>query len=153
MLNAILNMLVPGETGAREKPIEPDALHVAVCVLLVETASADDEFHESERQQICRALQGHFGLSAEEVEELLEYTLNHKDHSHDLWKFTNHINKSCNRPEKMAIVEEVWRVIFADGQLDGHEDYLVHKLAKLLNLPHPALIEAKMTVRKEQRDS
>ena len=51
--------------------------------------------------------------------------------------------------EEMEVIEEVWRVIFADGTLDGHEDYLVHKLAKLLNLTHPQLIEAKMKVRGE----
>src|SRR5690606_16761152 len=49
------------------------------------------------------------------------------------------------------ILREVWRVIYADGTLDGHEDYLVHKLAKLLNLNHPMLIEAKMAVLREIR--
>ena len=151
MLNSIMNLLVPAQTKAEEPTLPQDALHIAVCVLLVEAASADDEFHENERTQICNALQSHFGLEKHEVDELLEYALEHKDHSHDLWKFTNHINKSCNRPEKMSIVKEVWRVIFADGHLDGHEDYLIHKLAKLLNLPHPALIEAKLAVLEELR--
>ncbi|MCP4642028.1 MAG: hypothetical protein GY851_16415, partial [bacterium] len=49
------------------------------------------------------------------------------------------------------IIEEVWRVIFADGRLDGHEDYLVHKLARLLNLNHPQLIAAKVKVMEESK--
>ena len=58
--------------------------------------------------------------------------------------------KASSPAEKRQIIEEVWRVIYADGALDAHEDYLVHKLAKLLNLNHPQLIEAKMTVKGEQ---
>jgi uncharacterized tellurite resistance protein B-like protein len=38
----------------------------------------------------------------------------------------------------------IWRIAFADGNLDKHEDYLVHKLAKLLRLTHKQLIEAKL---------
>lgn len=151
MLNTIVNMLVPATTKAEPDTLPHDALHIAVCVILLEAATADDEFHPKEREQICNALEKHFALPKDEVEELLEYALTHKEESNDLWKFTNHINQSCNRPEKMSIVEEVWRVVFIDDHLDGHEDYLIHKLAKLLNLPHPALIEAKLKVLNEIR--
>jgi len=52
----------------------------------------------------------------------------------------------------MHIIEEVWRVIYADGTLEAHEDYLVHKLAKLLNLNHPQLIKMKMKAKNAGRD-
>jgi hypothetical protein len=35
---------------------------------------------------------------------------------------------------------------YTDNLLDAHEDYLVHKLARLLNLDHRELIEAKMKI-------
>jgi uncharacterized tellurite resistance protein B-like protein len=38
--------------------------------------------------------------------------------------------------------------VYADGKLDKHEDYLVHKLANLLRLTHKQLIEAKLKVKK-----
>jgi uncharacterized tellurite resistance protein B-like protein len=40
----------------------------------------------------------------------------------------------------------VWRVIYADGKLDKHEDYLVKKIAHLLNLRHREMIDAKLRV-------
>ena len=40
----------------------------------------------------------------------------------------------------------VWEIIYTDGILDKHEDYLVHKLANLLRLSHEQLIEAKLKV-------
>jgi hypothetical protein len=37
-----------------------------------------------------------------------------------------------------------------DGRLDKHEDYLMHKLSKLLNLYHGQLIDAKLRVLKDE---
>jgi len=47
----------------------------------------------------------------------------------------------------------VWDVVYADGKLDKHEDYLVHKLAALLRLTHKQLIEAKLKVKKLGSDN
>src|SRR3989338_8890693 len=44
--------------------------------------------------------------------------------------------------EKIKVIETVWKVVYADGKLDMHEDYLVHKLSKLLKLSHKQLIDA-----------
>jgi len=41
-------------------------------------------------------------------------------------------------------MELVWKLVYADGILDKHEDYLAHKLAKLLRLSHRELIDAKL---------
>ena len=38
----------------------------------------------------------------------------------------------------------IWRVAYADGTIEKHEDYLVHKLARLLRLTHKQLIETKL---------
>ena len=46
--------------------------------------------------------------------------------------------------EKLQVIELVWEIAYADGLLDKHEDYLVHKLADLLRLTHQQLIEAKL---------
>ena len=44
------------------------------------------------------------------------------------------------------IVEMVWKIAYADGFLDKHEDYLVHKLANLLRLTHKQLIDVKLKI-------
>ena len=33
-----------------------------------------------------------------------------------------------------------------DGKLDRHEDHLMHRIARILNLTHPELIDAKVRV-------
>ena len=48
--------------------------------------------------------------------------------------------------EKIALVELLWRIIYIDGRLDKHEEYLVRKLATLLHLSHKDMIDAKLKV-------
>ena len=65
----------------------------------------------------------------------------------DLWQFTNLINQNYSTDEKLQIIETMWKIVYADGRLDKHEDYLVHKLSNLLRLTHKQLIDAKLRVK------
>jgi hypothetical protein len=40
----------------------------------------------------------------------------------------------------------IWEIVYIDGKLDQYEDYLVHKLGKLLRLTHQQLINAKLKI-------
>lgn len=135
----------------KDAPPDPRRLPLATCVILLEVAKADDEFADVERSHILHTLSHRFDLSHAEAKELIDAAAAQRDQSADLWQFTHTINDHCTREEKTRIIEEIWRVIYADGTLDAHEDYLVHKLAKLLNLSHPQLIAAKLAVIKETR--
>ena len=50
---------------------------------------------------------------------------------------------------KLRIIEMFWKVAYADGRLDSHEDYLIHKLGKLLRLSHKQLIDAKLKTKNQ----
>ena len=126
-----------------------DRIRIATCVLLLEVAGADNEFSPQECEHILRVLRDRFDLSQEEAEELLQVAQDTRDDSHDLWRFTTQINACCTPREKLSIIEEIWRVVLMDGVLTGHEDHVVHKLARLLNLDHSELIDAKTRVRAE----
>jgi len=147
MLSRIVSLFAPAADVSAETHAE--RLRLATCVLMLEVAGADNEFSPGECEHIIATLKTRFTLNQEDAEELLKTAEARRAESSDLWKFTNMVNQACNNDEKIEILREVWRVIFADGNLDGHEDYVVHKLAKLLNLSHPQLISAKMAVREE----
>ena len=121
-------------------------IEVASCALLLEMANADEEFSEIERENILNLLKKDFNLSDEDAQELIEATNKELKESIDMWHFTNLINENYSSEEKIKVIETVWRVIYADGKLDIHEDYLVHKLATLLKLTHKELIDAKLKV-------
>lgn len=129
-----------------------DRRKLATCVLLLEAARADNEFTDEERNAILGLMRARFQLTEAEAQEIIREATAARDESTDLWRFTHAINEGYSQVEKIEIIEEVWRVIYSDGVLDGHEDYLVHKLRQLLNLNHPQLIQAKMKVLDEIRE-
>ena len=130
-----------------------EKLESATCALLLEVAGSDDEFSADECDHIIKTLCNRFSLTQEQAEELVETANARRAQSFDIWKFTNEINETCTIDEKKDILAEVWRVIYADGSLTAHEDHIAHKLARLLNLTHPELIQAKMRVLEELRDA
>jgi len=121
---------------------------VAACALLMEMASADDEFSGGEKEDILKILQSDSGLSPEEADAIMAEAGKELESSLDLWQFTNLINKNYSKDEKIGVIETVWQVVYSDGILDKHEDYLVHKLADLLHLKHSELIDAKLKILK-----
>ena len=118
---------------------------IAACVLLLETAHADNECTTEEISHVMDVMKNDFALSKEQAEELLELASLERSQAVDLWQFTNLINQEFDRQEKMWLMEAVWRIIHADGQLEKHEDYFAHKLATLLRLKHKDLIAAKIS--------
>jgi len=123
-------------------------IRIATCALFLEMSNIDGEFSKTERENIISIMKKHYDLSDEYVVTLLEASHEELKGSIDLWQFTNLINQNYSMEEKLRIIEVIWRVAYTDGKLDKHEDYLVHKLAKLLRLSHKQLIEAKVKVKK-----
>ena len=127
-------------------------IEIAACVVLVEIAESDSECTEDEIGHVLETMKSTFNLSREHAEEMIELARQARNKSVDLWQFTNQINQSFNHSEKIKLLEAVWQVIYADGQIDKHEDYLVHKLANLLRLQHKELIDAKIKTKKDKSE-
>jgi uncharacterized tellurite resistance protein B-like protein len=118
----------------------------AACVLLLEAAHADNLLMENELAEVNRAVMERFGLSEQEALDLIEESEAVRESSNDLWQFARTINESLSVAEKIGLLEDVWRVIYADGRLQNHEDYLAHKLIDLLRLNHQQFINAKLKI-------
>jgi uncharacterized tellurite resistance protein B-like protein len=122
-------------------------IHIATCALLLEMSYIDGEFSESERENIISILKKDYHLSDEHASALIQASKKELNESIDLWHFTNLINQNYSIEKKIRVIETVWSIAYTDGRLDKYEDYLVHKLAKLLHLTHKQLIEAKLRVK------
>ena len=136
---------------------QPEALDsgervkIATCVLMLEVARIDEEFSDDERDHILTTLRQRYALSDADAQELMQVSTESREQSVDVWHFTNQINKLCKETEKIEIVEEVWRVVVADGGIHGNESHFMRKLATLLNLTRPQIIEAKVKILEEAR--
>ena len=95
---------------------------------------------------IVAILKEEYEFSGETAAELMAASERELDDSVDLWQFARTINERYSADEKMRVMELVWKVVYADGHLDQHEDYLAHKVSRLLRLSHAQLIETKLKV-------
>ena len=138
--------------SARQQDISHD-LRIATCALLLEMANIDGKFSESERESIIRILRKDYQLSVEHATALMEAADEELKRSIDLWQFARLINQNYSTDEKIQIIEMIWKIVYIDGNLDKHEDYLVHKLANLLRLTHKQLIDAKVKVIHKRRQA
>ena len=145
MFNRLKSVLA-GTSGVdkRDRIDEERRIQIATAVILLEVAHADEEFSKSEHARIIDILRTQFSLDEESVQELMQVSDEELRKSIDLWHFTEIINNNYSTEEKYQVIEEVWQVIYADGRLDKYEDYVVHKLARVLHISHERMIEAKM---------
>jgi uncharacterized tellurite resistance protein B-like protein len=142
---------MPAQPTGAEKTDNPHDIRIATCALFLEMANIDGEFSEGERANILKLLAKEYHLSEEDAAELTKAADDERNGKIDLWQYTNLINQNYSDEEKFRVVELLWRVVYSDGRLDAHEDYLVHKLAKLLRLNHDRLIDAKLKVLHDEK--
>lgn len=109
-------------------------LETAVAVLMVEAARMDSTFGADERKVIETLLTERFNLTADEVRALLARAEATVADTTQYFPFTHHINQSMTPEEKGEIIEMLWRVAYADGELDPHEDALIRQLAGLIHV-------------------
>lgn len=125
-------------------------LQVATCALLLEVAHADDDFGARERATIVTLLREHFQIGAGEADQLLALAQQEQEEATDLYQFARLINQHYGHAEKLTVLEQLWRVVYSDGELEAHEDALMHKLATVLGLRHDELIAVKLRVKQER---
>jgi uncharacterized tellurite resistance protein B-like protein len=126
------------------RPHTDHDVRVATCALFLEMGRIDEKFTPAELDAVIDILKREYGLSSEHAEALLAEADKNLKESIDYWHFTNLINENYSTPEKLEIIEMLWRIVFVDGRMDKYENYLMHKLAELLRLSHDQLIDAKL---------
>jgi len=144
MFNRIMSLLQGEGEVAQESRFE--RVQVATCALLMEVAHSDGYYQTVEATIVHDLLAQKFNLSADAVAELVDYSHQHREESLDLFHFAREINANFSRAEKLDVMEGIWRVIYADGTLDKHEDALARQLAALLRLDHKDVIDRKLLV-------
>lgn len=145
--------MIKGISRFFQERIHPDAgqggqiaeqrLQLATAALLIEMTRADFTVTDAERAAVDRSLQEHFGLDAAATRQLVELADLEVKTSASLFQFTHLIDKHFTLEQKIAVIELLWRVAYADLTKDRYEEHLVRKVADLLHVPHSAFIRAR----------
>jgi len=146
MLNTLKDLFDSFTAPAAERSREDTdhAVRLAAAVLLVEVARAEPTSTPAEGRTILGALQKRFSFAPDELARLVELAEAEAKDLYDYHRFTSVLNERFSQPEKMALVEAMWQVAYADEHLDAHENHLISKIAGLLHVTHGKYIAAKM---------
>ncbi len=138
-------ILPPDAAKSTEDPKR--LLQLATAVLLVEVMRAEPAIGAPERRAVIDALRRQFGLSADDTDHLVSMAEQEAVGATDYFAFTSRINEGFDMAQKLLVIENMWRVAYADGTLGAHENHLMRKVADLLYIPQGAYVHAKMRAR------
>lgn len=130
-----------GDSPAAARPAD---LRMACAVLLVEVMRADPQITAEERRVAFEALRRRFPLGDHELDELVRLAEQASRSSSDFHQFTSQLNDELDQPAKIAVVETLWQVAYADGAVDAHENHVISRIAGLLHVTHGEYIAAKL---------
>ncbi|HET8746133.1 MAG TPA: TerB family tellurite resistance protein [Ramlibacter sp.] len=122
----------------------PVSIELATAVLLVEAMRADRGTQSAERDAVAQILQQRFSIDDGDLHDLLAAAEDRSRRSNDFFSFTSVLNDRLTQPQKIEIVELMWRVAYVDGHADAGESHIISKIAGLLHVTHGEYIAAKM---------
>ncbi len=137
------------ENNTSQKYNSETQLQIATCALFLEIANSDDDFSIEEKVFIEKTMKDEFNLDDKLVTELLALATEQTDKSVSLYEFTDVINKQFGKDEKLIILKNLWRLVFADGKLDMYEESFMRTISKNLHLEHSDMIATKLEAKEE----
>lgn len=143
--DALINAFKDSEKGnnkntKRKVPVQD--LELAFTVLLVDMASSDQNFEQSEYIMIGSGLRRLFGTSKDRVRGLVNQANTIISNLRGTSRYAALLRDNLNDDEKKAVMETVDELIFSDGSEDGFERYLRTKLADLLGVSSDLPLDA-----------
>lgn len=120
---------------------------LATAALLIEVMVIDGNLGEDELASISNTLAEMLELSTEQVDELILLSRDEVAEATSLYQFTREINAHYDHDKKINLMTAMWRVAFADGRLDKHEEGIIRRVADLLHIRHSEYIKCKLTAR------
>ena len=99
---------------------------------MVEAARLDEKFDEAERTAIATVVKRHFGLDDAEAAELIEAASEAQAESSQLLSFTRAVKDAYPPEERVEIIEMLWEVAYADGELHPYEANLLRRIGGLI---------------------
>lgn len=147
MFRALASFLDELTSAPPTPEAQEHAVQLATAVLLVEVMRADAGVAAAEMQAVVAALGRTFALSPAQLQELVALAQERSREANDFFAFTSALNERFTHDQKIEVIEHMWQVAYADGQVDAGENHVISKVAGLLHVTHGEYIAAKMHAR------
>jgi uncharacterized tellurite resistance protein B-like protein len=118
-----------------------DDYRLAAAALLVHAAAIDGDVTDAEREELLAVIRQQFKLDEATTDELVAEATEAENESIDLYHFTSLINRSLDEEGRRRVVEMMWEIAYADGDVDEFERNLIWRAADLLGVSSRERIE------------
>ena len=119
---------------------------LAATALLIHVISLDGEPSEVEKRKLHGLLESRFGLDPGTADQLIASATLVEGEAVDLYHFTSVIMRSVNEESRLRIIEMMWEMVYADGEVTEFEDNVLWRAADLLGVSSRDRIDLKRKV-------
>jgi|TARA_B110001454_G_scaffold106594_1_gene100375 uncharacterized tellurite resistance protein B-like protein len=144
MLKKIRSIFTKTSEDITEKEQVSQNIDKTCTALIIEVALADKVFDESEVNLLKEMLLKAYTLEAEDIQDLIENAEKSVEESTSLYEYTREVNDNFDYESKLNLIDQLWRIAFADGHLDKYEEHVVRKIADLIHISHNDFIQSKL---------
>ena len=123
---------------------------LAATALLVHVVSLDGEPTAVETRKLHSLIESRFQLDPGTADRLIASAMRVEGEAVDLYHFTSVIMRSVDEDGRLRIVEMMWELVYADGQVSEFEDNVVWRAADLLGISSRDRIDLKHSVAEKQ---
>lgn len=154
MLDALRKLITDfGDEGHHPSRFGADDYRVAACALLVHTAAIDGSFSDAERRRLHALVMQRFGLDDRAADELIAEAVEVERRSIDLYQFTARLNRTLDEVGRARMVEMMWQIVYADGNVTEFEDNLIWRAADLLGVSPRERIDLRRRIAEKAGDT
>ncbi|MCB9637720.1 MAG: TerB family tellurite resistance protein [Myxococcales bacterium] len=129
----------------------PLSRELAFVGLLVEMAFADSKLDDDELELVKRIVQERFSIQEEDALMLLQKAHEMMEKNYDYRPCTKTIAEGFSREDKLALIEDLWRVLLADQHVDVRESKLLRAVQLSLGLSLDDIEEARVRAEDAQK--
>ncbi len=150
MINSIKSFFESKLAKTKEAEQEAELVQkvdLACAALLIEVMNSDHELDERESAEFIAVLKNTLTVDEEDINEIIKLAEDEARKATSLYEFTRLINDGFDYPQKLTLIENMWRIAFSDEKLDRYEDHLIRKVSELIYVSHSDFIKAKLQVR------
>lgn len=141
-----LNDLLPTDSDGAPRARVMDK-KLCAAALMAQAIAIDGQIMEEEQAKLLQVLETHYDLTPQQAAALAAQAREAQEQSVDLYGFTSQIKAQMDETERLGLIEDMWEMVYADGELHEFEDNLVWRVAELINIPPEKRMALKRLVR------
>ena len=141
---------VVSPAGHEQRSFDDTGYRLAATALLIHVISIDGEPTAAERSKLHSLIESSFGLDRGTADRLIASATLVEGEAVDLYHFTSVIMRSVDEAGRLRIVEMMWELVYADGQVSEFEDNVVWRAADLLGVSSRDRIDLKHRIGAKQ---